>query len=446
MTKMLYNSCIMKYGKLKRDGYLPRVVDSKVDELLTRFGAVEVQGPKYCGKTWTSLAFGESLTRLSNYDTKDLVSSDPRIALIGDKPVVIDEWQEVPRIWDCVRDEIDYESNAPGQFILTGSSTPNKEQVFHSGAGRIATLKMSTMTQFELGEAPGGVSLSSLFDNDFENVRGKKFGLDFYANRIIIGGWPSQIGRTSNETKNIAAEYLDSVFDVSVPSKGGKSKEARCVASSLARNLGSSAKLQTIGADIASVADKRDAAKLARKYLDIFESLYFINSLSGWDAPVRSKSRVRTAPKRYFSDVSLAASLLNFNETRILSEGQIFGLLFETLVVHDISVFASALKNASSSPASNMPICYYRDADGLEVDVIIELTDGRWAAIEIKLGEDKVADGISSLNRLRNKVALNPAARNPAPSFMAVVTGVGEFARYDKENDVYVIPFPCLEP
>ena len=133
--------------------------------------------------------------------------------------------------------------------------------------------------------------------------------------------------------------------------------------------------------------------------------------------------------------------MLNINETRILSEGQIFGLLFETLVVHDISVFASALKNASSSP-----VYYYRDADGLEVDVIIELKDGRWAAIEIKLGEDKVADGISSLKRLRKKVALNPAARNPAPSFMAVVTGVGEFARYDKENDVYVIPFPCLEP
>ncbi len=441
MTYMLYNSYVMKYGKLKRDGYLPRVVDSKVNELLARFGAIEVQGPKYCGKTWTSLAFGESLTRLSSYDTKNLVSSDPRIALIGDRPVVIDEWQEVPRIWDCVRDEIDYESNAPGQFILTGSSTPNKEQVFHSGAGRIATLKMATMTQFELGEVPGGVSLSCLFNNNFENVRVEKFGLNFYAKRIIVGGWPSQISRTDEKTKNIAGEYLDSVFNVSAPSKGGKSREARCVANSLARNLGSNVKLKTIGSDIASVAGERGAVELARKYLDIFDSLYFINNLSGWDAPVRSKSRVRTAPKRYFSDVSLAASLLNFNETRILSEGQIFGLLFETLVVHDISVFASALKNASSSP-----VYYYRDADGLEVDVIIELKDGRWAAIEIKLGEDKVADGISSLKRLRKKVALNPAARNPAPSFMAVVTGVGEFARYDKENDVYVIPFPCLEP
>ena len=143
----MYNA-IMTYGKLRREGYKPRVLDAKLEDLLMRFGAVEVQGPKYCGKTWTSLAFGESLTRLSDFDTRNVVTSDPKLALVGKRPVVVDEWQEVPRIWDCVRDRIDFVSNEPGQFILTGSSTPSKEQVFHSGAGRIATLKMSTMTQF----------------------------------------------------------------------------------------------------------------------------------------------------------------------------------------------------------------------------------------------------------------------------------------------------------
>ena len=300
---------------------------------------------------------------------------------------------------------------------------------------------MSTMTQFELGEVPGGVSLASLFEGNFECAKSLGFGLDFYASRIVLGGWPSQLARREVQVKKIAEEYLDTVFNVSVPAKGGKVAEARSVANSLARNLCANATLKTMGADVASVAGQRASVEIVKKHLGIFDSLYIIDNVFGWDAPVRSKTRVRTSPKRYFSDVSLAASLLNFDERRILAEGQIFGLLFESLVVHDISVFVTALRNCSS-----LPICYYRDSDGLEVDVIIELKDGRWAGIEIKLGEDKVPEGIASLNRLRRKVALNPAARNPKPTFMAVVVGAGEFARYDKENDVYVIPFSCLEP
>lgn len=431
----------MMYGGLKKNGYRPRVLDAKLEDLLSRFGGVEVQGPKFCGKTWTSLAFGGSLTRVSDFDTRRLVQSDPHIALQGAAPVVIDEWQEVPRIWDCVRDRIDDESNAPGQFILTGSSTPRKNEVFHSGAGRIATLKMSTMTLFELGRVPGGISLAALFEGEFEALKTARCGLDFYATCIRQGGWPSQLGRDGGLGGDIAQEYLDAVLGVSVPAKGGKVNVARALAMSLARNLATSVTMKTLAGDISNTTAPQSAPDVVRKHLDIFGELYLIDNLYGWDAPVRSRSRVRISPKRYFSDVSLAASLLGFDERRILQEGQIFGLLFESLVMHDLAVFSRSLQDCSARP-----LAYYRDSDGLEVDAIIELKDGRWAGIEVKLGEDKVADGLASLARLRRKVALNPAARNPRPAFLAVLTGVGEYARYDKEHDAYVIPFSCLQP
>ena len=428
------------YKNLKPNNYRPRIVDALLQELLDEFGAVEVRGPKYCGKTWTSLAFARSVTHVDDLSLRDLIVAEPKIALRGETPVAIDEWQEVPQIWDSARRIIDETGAKPGQFIFTGSSTPNKEKVVHSGAGRIATLPMSTMTLYEKGVVDGGVSLSDLFNGKFEVVKSDK-DLEFYAEQIITGGWPSLLNGSKKKSKHLAMQYLNATFETSIPAKGASSSTALAIARSLAKNVGTSAKLSNIASD-SSIAETTDATRFkVSEYINIFKSFYLLQELQGWDAPLRSKSRLRTKPKRYFCDPSLAAALLGTDNKRLLLDAQLFGILFESLCVHDLEVFARALPGAAQNP-----IFYYRDSDGLEVDVIIELLDGRWAGIEIKLGQEKVKKGCASLNRLRKKIERNPLAQNKEPEFMAVLTATSKIAYYDKEEDVFVIPFACLEP
>ena len=242
----------------------------------------------------------------------------------------------------------------------------------------------------------------------------------------------------TDDAQEVIASYLDALFDVSMPKAGKSPALARRIAASLARNVATSAKLATIALDAAKDGSAPDEDTVS-SYLDEFSRNYFIEELPGWDAPVRAKSRLRTKPKRYFADPSVAASLLNVDAARLRDDQQLFGLLFESLCIHDLSVYAEVMPDAGSSP-----LRYYSDADGLEVDAVIELRDGRWAGIEVKLGENKVDEAVRNLNRLRKKVAANPAARNPAPTFMAVLLGKGEFARYIESEDVYVIPIDCL--
>ena len=212
------------------------------------------------------------------------------------------------------------------------------------------------------------------------------------------------------------------------------------IARSLARNISNAVTLQTLANDAGfSSTGQKELPRKASAYVDAFNSLYVIQTINGWDAPIRSKSRLRIKPKYYFADPSMAACLLGITPDRLITDGQLFGLLFESLCMHDLAIYASSLPNASASP-----LYYYRDSDGLEVDAVIELRDGRWGAFEIKLGENKVSEAAENLHRLRKKIALNPAARNPGPEFLAVLVGAGETARYDKANDVYVIPVTSL--
>lgn len=429
----------MKQGALKPDGYIERVGNRVLADMLDIFPAVEIAGTMWCGKTWLSLSFGESVTRVGREAVKRAVAADPSIALVGDRPHVIDEWQDVPAIWDAVRDAVDEGRVDRGGLILTGSSSPNKDQVSHSGAGRIAKMRMRTMSLLETGESSGAVSLSGLFEGTFQPCLVQQ-KLAPIASAICRGGWPALQGSRAEEAARYLDSYFDAIFETSIPKRGQHSEESRLVAQSLARNLGTAAKNATIAHD-AFGDDENDAtaAKKAAAHIAALESLYVVESVPGWDAPVRAKSRLRTKPKRYFADPSLAASLLQVTPERILEDGQLFGLLFESLCMHDLAVYASALPQAPVTPLK-----YYRDADGLEVDAIIELRDGRWAGIEIKLGENKVDTAFATLERLRKKVAANPAARNPKPAFMAVLVGAGEFARYDHEADAYVIPLTAL--
>lgn len=429
----------LRYGSEKPAGYLPRVVDARIRSLLDLFGAVEVAGTKWCGKTWSALAFGESVVRIDDERVKNLVAADPALALEGAQPHVVDEWQEVPSIWDAARRAIDASGSRKGSYLLTGSSTPEKDKVTHSGAGRIARVCMHTMSLWEEGASTGTVSLKGLFEGSFKPDLVDGSGLRSIAESICRGGWPALVGASPDAAAATVEQYLDALFEVSVPRKGGVSHTARRLAASLARNVATSATLETLAADARGDGRSALSRETVSLYLNVFKDLYFVEELFGWDAPVRSKSRVRSKPKRYFADPSIPAVLLGMNVDRLLADAQTFGLLFESLCIRDLRVYASVLPEAPADP-----LRYYQDADGLEVDAIIELRDGRWAGIEVKLGENKVPDAIANLNRLRSKVRSNPAARNNEPSFMAVVTANSPFARYDHENDVYVVPITCL--
>lgn len=428
----------MDQGMLKPHGYKARVYDDLLASALDIFGAVEVAGPMWCGKTWTSLAYGNSVIRLSRAAVREVVETDPASALMGDKPHVIDEWQDVPAVWDAVRDAVDESENSSGSFILTGSSSLQKDAVGHSGAGRISKIRMNTMSLLETGESSGACSLAGLFEGRFEPQLVQQHVAPL-ASILCRGGWPSLQDRPAESAAKYLDSYLDAVLDVNMAKKGVKSEEAWAVARSLARNVGTSVKLETVASDaFGSPANEFDKRK-ASECIAALKALYIIDELAGWDAPIRSKSRLRTKPKYYFTDPSLAVALLQIDEERLIGDGQLFGMLFESLCVHDLAIYASTLDKAPASP-----LRYYRDADGLEVDAILELRDGRWAAFEIKLGENKVPEAAKNLNRLKRKISANPAARNPEPEFLAVLVGAAELARYDKENGVYVIPITML--
>lgn len=280
--------------------------------------------------------------------------------------------------------------------------------------------------------------MAGLFEGRFEPQLVQQ-RLEPLATAICKGGWPAL---TTSE--GVQPEYLDSYFEalfgVNIPRKGLSGRESRGVALSLARNIGTAAKLATIAADAQLAApNPKSAAERASAHVSALEELYVVEPVKGWDAPIRSRSRLRTKPKRYFADPSLAASLLQVTPERLLGEGQLFGILFESLAIHDLGVYARAMPGASAEP-----LFYYRDSDGLEVDTVVELRDGRWAPIEVKLGENKVPEAFRSIARLRGKVAANPAARNPQPAFSAVIVGAGEYARYDRDADAYVIPLTAL--
>lgn len=429
----------MEKGKLLPDGYMPRLVDTVLSSMLDQTGAVEVTGTMWCGKTWTSTAYGNSISRIGLTRARIAAEADPAAALIGEAPHVIDEWQDVPAIWDEVRMRIDETGGKPGQFILTGSAQPNKEKVHHSGAGRISRLHMRTMSLQESGRSSGKVSLAGLFKGVFEPQLVQQNLLPL-AEYICQGGWPSLIQNRIMDSTMLLDSYCDALFDMSIPRKGLRGPESRNVCKAVARNLGSAPRWYTIAADACfDQPESKSAANKAAAHIGALKELYVVEEVPGWDAPIRSKSRLRTKPKYYFADPSLAARMLNITPERLLEDGQLFGVLFEALCIHDLSVYASVLQGTASNPVS-----YYKDADGLEVDAIIELRDGRWAAFEMKLGENKFTEAAASLKRLKDKIGLNPAAKNPEPAFMAVLVGAGEYARFDRETGIYLIPITAL--
>lgn len=422
------------------DGYHPRLIDPVLNAFLDSFGAVEVRGTKFCGKTWTSMAHGRSIVHVDDIAVRSMLDVDVTLALEGEQPHVIDEWQDLPKIWDGVRRRIDENANRPGEFILTGSSTVDKGKLSHSGSGRIAGLFMRPMSLAESGISDGSVSLAGLFEGEM-NQGPVDSDIRDIAQSICLGGWPALLGRREAASM-LPSQYLDALFSVSAEKCGLDGRIARKVAMSLARNMGKATTYKTLYRDTFGQESEKSSPSMYQQaihpYIRFFLQQYFIEEQTGWDAPVKSRSRVRTKPKRTFVDPSLPAALLGLDKDRILKDGQVFGNLFEEICLRDLRVYASTL---GCIPEPN--VRYYADADGLEIDAIIELPDGRWGAFEVKASEEKASQGEASLLRLRDKVALNPAARNAKPSFLAVLVGKAKFRRR-LPSGVFVVPITCL--
>ena len=421
----------------KPEGYMPRVADAQIERYLKAFGAVEIAGTKWCGKTWSALMQGASVSYVD--ENLDLARADPSMMLIGDRPHVIDEWQRVPAIWDCVRHEVDRARGTRGAFILTGSSTPATRQgeqgPAHSGAGRIGRVRMSPMSLFESGESTGQVSLEGLFAGEFTPCVAERDTLGL-VEAACRGGWPEAVDMEVDAAQLIAREYVTAALGVSIPALGLDPDIARRLASSLARNLGQAATYKTIINDMFGAEENPlsviDEGRV-RAYLDALKGMYIVEEVPGWAPPARERKRFATKPKRYLADPSLACALLGMSPAALLADWQTFGLVFENMAVRDLSVYARAL-----DLLDDVPVRYYRDDSGVEADAIVQLADGRWAAFEFKVSEDKVEKGVASLERMRRKVCENPRSQTRPPEFMAVITGVGEYAREVAEGIVAV--------
>lgn len=428
-------------------GYIPRVVDAQIDEYLQIFGAVEVSGTKRSGKTWTSLAHGRSVTYVD--EARELAREDPHAVTMGTQPHVIDEWQLVPSIWDAVRREADKARGLRGGWILTGSPSPfagdTAQMPAHSGAGRIGRIRMYPMALSESGGSSCQVSLSGLFAGNFTPCL-----LDEDATRAEAlvetachGGWPEALDLNVRQAQTIAEEYIRGLLDGAALRWGLDRTIARRLLSSIARTLGQAATQTTLyndiyGEHLASLSSFQRST--VAEYLQLLRESYVVEEIPGWVPAARSPKRLSTKPKRYLADPSLAAAALGMGVDSLMSDWQTFGMIFENLCMRDLLVYASALDGVSQEP-----VRYYRDDTGLEVDAVIELSDGRWAAFEIKTSEEKVPEAVANLKRLKGKLCENGRARTREPEFLAVIVGLSRYVRKTPDG-IYVIPIRALCP
>lgn len=424
----------------RREKYMPRLLDEVIETHLRAFGAVEVAGTMWSGKTWTSLEHAASSANFDDRETRELASIAPEAVLAGDVPHVLDEWQLVPSIWDVVRRRVDESAGQRGLYILTGSSRPAKKATVHSGSGRISRLRMWPMTLDESDDSLAQVSFSGLFEGDFSPIQTKS-DASRLATLACRGGWPDVLHLDEDLADLVASQYVDTLVSSEDENSPESEGDLRLFLQSLARNIGSAPKIDTLVSNMGYLTDgniTETGRRRVRKLIAYFTGRFVVDTLPGWDAPIKSPQRLRTKPRYDFADPSIPAALLGLDAGALLGNTQTFGQIFEQMCLRDLRVYTSVLKKAK--PDS---LRYYRDADGLEVDAIIELRDGRWAGVEIKLSSNKVEAAEESLLRLKAKIAANPAARNPEPAFLLVLVGVGEYA-YRTPKGVYVVPALCL--
>lgn len=420
--------------------YKHRIADRILERKVLGKGAVLIEGPKWCGKTTTAKQLSKSILDLGDssvlMQSSQLIEIGPKALLEGKTPRLIDEWQALPTIWDCIRSEVDRRGE-PSQFILTGSSVlPEAEETIHSGTGRFAYIKMRTMSLYESGESTGSISLSDLFESKSFEVLQNEMDIDELAYLICRGGWPWATLIPKEVALDQAFDYVDSVVqkDIQRVDKIKRSPDrARLLLRSYARNISQQISYTTIRKDmLANDASTLDEDTVA-DYVKALKKLFVIEDLAAWNPNIRSKAAIRTSDTRHFVDPSIGTAALRLGPKDLINDLQSFGLFFEDLVVRDLRVYAEALDGE---------LYHYRDSSGLECDTVLHRRNGSYALLEVKIGgENRINEGAANLLALAKNIDTNKMS---APSFMAVIIGVGKYA-YQRKDGVYVIPIGCLK-
>lgn len=418
--------------------YINRYAEKAIERALRSSGAIVVVGPKFCGKTTTSMRFQKSHIKLNTNSRIKLARLNPKQTLIGTYPRLIDEWQTVPEIWNCVKENLD-EEYVFGKYILTGSSTPvDKSEIHHSGAGRITAVKMRPMSLFESKESRGIVSLHDLFNNKPLDIfdENDDFTLQDIAFLICRGGWPISVISDKTVSLDVTRNYYNSLFvfeDCDNENFRNKRPDIlKMILRSYARNISSEASKQTIIEDVRQSNERTMDTKTFDDYLEALQDLYIISDIEAWNPNIRSKTSIRSTPTRHFVDTSIACRALNIFPEDLVNDLESFGLFFEDFAVRDLSIYAEVYGGE---------VRHYRDKAGLECDAVIHLEDGRWGAVEIKLGGDRlIEEGAKSLNLLKTKIM--DKSTEPAPSFMMILTARGSL--YQRADGIYVVPINCL--
>lgn len=427
--------------------YLHRIADNVLMERLEAFGAVLIEGPKWTGKTTTAEQQAQSVLKLQDPDRRDdnlmTAATMPSLLLKGKQPRLIDEWQDAPMLWDAVRTAVDRLGGAPGQYILTGSNTVDKDKIYHTGTGRISRMKMFPMSLWESRDSSGEVSLKELFDNPDYDINGATSKLDIPGLISVAcrGGWPVTLQMSEKAKMVIARDYVNSVCEVdisAVDKKQRNSKIARQIMRSYARNISTVAKKSSILADITSSGDISLSLDTFDEYIGALEKLFVIQDIDAWCPAIRSKTAIRSMPKRGFCDPSIAVAAMGVNVDGLETQLKTFGFIFEQMCARDLRAYTPGFGNHLS---------YYRDRYGLEADLVLHLDDGRYALIECKLGSREIDTGAKHLLEIKRLIQEANKAEKQVPlrepDLMMILTG-GSMA-YSRPDGVKVIPLACLK-
>lgn len=418
--------------------YYPRIADKLLDEALESAGAVLIEGPKWCGKTWTAAKKSKSILYMQDPDTREsnilAASVKPSLLLKGETPRLIDEWQVAPVLWDSVRHEVDMRGEE-GQFILTGSATPIlDEQISHTGTGRISRMKMRPMSLFESNESSGEVSLKALFEQDYNIGSISNLEIEEIAKSIVRGGWPASVASKSESSFKRAQDYVDSIVQFDVSRVDGIEKNPNkmfALLRSLSRNISTEANYSVLIKDMEGGENESISRPTIQSYMNVLQRLFVVEELEAWNPSIRSATPLRVSPKRQFVDPSIATAALGINHERLLLDFNTFGYLFESLCIRDLRIYAEALGGK---------VYHYRDKSGLECDAVVVLRDGRWGAVEIKLGSnefDKAAKNLRIFSEIIDTDKMNK------PSFLMILTGTK--LGYKRDDGVLVVPIGCLK-
>lgn len=423
---------------LRKNEYLDRLVDKKIEEYLEIFGAVSIEGPKWCGKTWTSLNHANSMVLLDEDEIKEKAKLSLELILNEERPELIDEWNLIPEVWDAVRRKCD-ETTKKGNYILTCSTKltdeEQKEKIHHSGAGRIGKIQMHTMSLYESGDSTGKVSIQDMLNGNFESRLNDKITLQELANLIIRGGWPSNLRTPEDKIGIIPKSYIEAILDKDINDDKKRDKNKMSILlKSLARNESTIVNKRTLLSDIEQCANEKEIIEsriTIDDYLDVLSRLHITENQNAYSENYRSPNRLGKSVKRHFTDPSLACSCLDLTKDKLINDPKTFGFMFEALVERDLRIYMEYLDGK---------LYHFRDnVTGLEADAILEFSDGEYAALEIKLGYREVDNAKKSLLNLYSNMVKKP-------KFMCVIVGFSDVIAKDPETGIYIVPITALKP